>query len=167
MAPDILMNGLEMATQTGRLRQVYVANFADELIVMLLFCVNRKLCLFEKCLGALVTCVLLDIFVNQIAASQTRLLVANILTIPLFFFLFCKVFFRCFISTQFQQNHFLRRITVVVIELLLRCFIVSASQMSQDVFSQVCHPVAHLCTDVTHTKNTSNTLAHICNKQTK
>ena len=71
MAPDILMNGLEMATQTGRLGQVYVANFADELVVMFLFCVNGKLCLLKKCLGALVTCVLLDIFVNQIVATQT------------------------------------------------------------------------------------------------
>ena len=71
MAPDILMNGLEMATQTGRLRQVYLADFADELIVMFLFCVNGKLCLLEKCLGALVTCVLLDIVVTQIVATQT------------------------------------------------------------------------------------------------
>ena len=71
MAPDILMNGLEMATQTGRLGQVYVANFADELVVVFLLRVNGKLCLFEKFLGALVTCVLLDIFVNQIVATQT------------------------------------------------------------------------------------------------
>ena len=151
---------------------------------MLLLCVNGQMLLFGKALRALVTLMLLDIFVNQLMANETRSqrqgLVANfanIKTILLFLMhtilgvgtillflicsLFCQIFFVNLFKVQFQQNHLLW-LFIIVVNFYFRSFLSPPPEMSLDVFIYICHPIANLGTDVTNNWNTLvNTEIHL------
>ena len=151
---------------------------------MLLLCVNGQMLLFGKALRALVTLMLLDIFVNQLVANETRpqrqglvANFANIQTILLFLIqtilgvgtillflicsLFCQIFFVNLFKVQFQQNHLLW-LFIIVVDFFFRSFLSPPPEMSLDMFIYICHSIANLGTDVTNNWNTLvNTEIHL------